>query len=351
MKKTIASVLSIVSSVVFLGNVALAQQQVSIKIEPAVIDENVDPGQVLPETLHVTNQDSQAKTFYLVAKDISGTNDNGQPIFADQPDEVYGITSWITFGVPSIVVPGGSEKDVTFSVKVPKGASPGGHFGAVFLSLDAKKPANTGTGVGLQIGPIIDLRVSGNIIEDAQIREFSTDKSVYGAPTVNFTTRIENLGNVLIKPHGLLEIVNMFGKKVYSTTINDSAAGIYPKDIRSFPTAWTSDGIAFGRYQATESWLYGQNGNQTIYQTVSFWVFPLNIILPILLGLIILILGFYFGVRTYIRSQLRAMQGGRSSVSASAAAARPAPSRLLFLTLGFIVFTLLLLVVLFFLFS
>ncbi len=343
--------LATISILAVLGasGIVLAQQQLSVKIEPAQIDENVNPGQTLNETIKVTNQDQQPKTFYLLARDISGTGDGGQPVFASGTDDIYGMSAWVSFGQPSVVVAGGASKDVPFSIKVPKDAAPGGHFGAVFLSLEAKKPTNTGTGVGLEIGPIIDLRVAGEVVEDARIREFSTDKSIYGVPIVNFSTKIENLGNVLLKPHGLLEIVNMFGKKVFSSTINDSASGIYPKSQRSFSAQWAPEGFTFGRYQATEAWLYGENGNKTIYQTISFWVFPLNVILPVFFGILAVILAFYFGIRAYIAKKLRELQRGAGKVDPSGA--RSAPSKLLFVTLGFIVFSLVLLVILFVLFS
>ncbi len=354
MKKIIALVSVfplMLAALLSLGSTAFAQSEMSVRVQPAIVDENVEPGQVLHETVHVSNQDAQAKTFYFFAKDISNIEEAGQPVFVEGTDSVYGVSAWIKFDQVSLAVKGGGTKDFSFSVAVPKDASPCDHFGGVFLSLEAKRPTTTGTGIGLQIGTLVRLHVGGECVEDARIREFSTDKNIYSNPPVNFTTRVENLGNVLIKPHGPIEITNMFGKKVAVLSVNEVVAGIFPKSQRSFGASWTPDGIAFGRYEATEALAYGSGDGKTVFETISFWVLPLNIILPVFFGILAIILIFYFGIRAYVRKKIRELQRGSGSVNPSVAAMRTAPSRLLFITLGFIVFSLLLLIIIFLLFS
>jgi hypothetical protein len=155
------------------------------------------------------------------------------------------------------------------------------------------------------VGTIVNLRIKGEANETARIRSFSTDHLVFGKPSVTFTTRVENPGNVLIKPHGPLEVFNMFGKRVAIINVNDTQNGVFPGHTRPFETLWEEKDFAFGRYQGIVSLIYGDPGHETtVSATLSFWVLPVNIILPIVGILAFLILAVYFGVRLYIRRTL-----------------------------------------------
>jgi hypothetical protein len=53
------------------------------------------------------------------------------------------------------------------------------------------------------------------------------------------------------------------------------------------------------------SLIYGEDGHETtVSATVSFWVLPLNIILPVLGILVFIALAVYFGVRLHIKRTL-----------------------------------------------
>jgi len=125
----------------------------------------------------------------------------------------FEITAWIKIPTDPITIAAGETKEIPFSIEVPSGAAPGGHFGGIFLSLTPERPKETGVGVGFQVGTIINLRISGDVFEEARIREFRTDRAMYSTPDVTFITRVENVGNVLIRPRGPLEITDFFWKE------------------------------------------------------------------------------------------------------------------------------------------
>ena len=74
----------------------------------------------------------------------------------------------------------------------------------------------------------------------------------------------------------------------------------------------------FGRYEALISPGYGEEGfKQTTSSTVTFWILPMNIILPALGILGVLLLVTYVTVRVYINRKLAyygATQGSRKLV-------------------------------------
>lgn len=340
-----------------------AQEATGLKVQPAIIEERVDPGQVFSSTLSAANLGSDTKTFYIIKRDISGISPTGAPIFAGEEEKTgFEVSSWIKVSQESITIAPGQTKKIPFSVEIPKDASSGGHFGGIFLSLAPERPEETGIGIGYQVGTIISLQISGEIFEEAQIREFRTNRMIYSRPEVTFITRVENNGNVLVRPRGPLEITDFFEKKVATLRINDAGAAVLPKTTRQFETSWQGEGLAFGRYQAVMSLVYGQDERKTISRTLSFWILPLNIILPVAGGIFGLILLVFILVRLHIRRKLREIRKATENIVSRNSSGtdkreflhhqKGAPfSRLALMTIAMLIFTLLFLIVLFFFFA
>lgn len=340
-----------------------AQEATGVKIQPSLIEERVDPGQVYSSILRITNLDSETKTFYIIKRNISGISGLGTPVLAGEEEETgYEISSWIKVTQNSIIIPGKETGEIPFSIEVPANASPGGHFGGIFVSFSPPRPKETGVAVGFQVGTIINLRISGEIFEEAQIREFRTDRAIYSKPEVKFITRVENLGNVLVRPRGPLEITDMFGRKVATLRINNEGAGVFPKTIRQFETDWKTEELVFGRYQVVMGLVYGEDGRKTISDTLSFWVLPLKIILSIVGGMLGLILTIVVFVRFYVGRKLRQIQENTAGITkdrraiagiASKYGASPTPhfSKPMFVAVVLLLFILLFLAILFFFFA
>lgn len=305
----------------FTGSTLVADaQETGVSISPATIEETLDPGVEKQYTVSIKNLNKSEQTFYLFTRNITGVREGGIPIFAsDNNDRTgYELTDWITLPQTEINLPGDGELSFDFTMRVPDGASPGSHFGGIFISAEPPKIENSGAAVGYQVANIISIRVSGDAVEQANIRQFSTDKFLYGSPKVDFSIRIENTGNVLIKPTGPLEIFNMFGKKVDYFTFNEEKKAvlpIIPDNIRDFNISWEGEGTGFGRYEAIVSPVFGDQGaKKTISSTVTFWVLPMNIIGPALGILGVILLFTFVFVRLYIKRSLAHIGHGRRIV-------------------------------------
>jgi hypothetical protein len=356
MKKTAAFAVLVAGSFavsVFLGSVAYAQHGTGLKIQPAIVEQSVDPGQVLNLSVQVTNLDPGTKTYYLATQDITSLTPSGQPILAtsSQPG-AYGLSSWITLSQKSVTLKSGETKTANYQIAVPKNASPGGHFGGLFLTANPPSANGNGAVVGFLVGNIISLRISGAVVETAQIQDFSTDHNIYGSPNVVFTTNVANQGNVLVRPRGPISISNMWGKNVGTVIMNDVAEAIFPGSARSFQVSWSGDGLSFGRYEAVMSLAYGDQAQKTISSSVSFWILPLGIILPFLLGLIVLILAIMFFMKWYVRRKLNQLGVSPNRSTAGVASYEKMPfSRLTLLTVIIVIFIALFLAALFIIFG
>lgn len=312
-----ASFIAIVLCLVLNPSLALAQSTEGLQLKPAIVEDNVVPGGVTQYSINVQNISAIDKTFFLTTQDIKGLDDAGLPVFAQEGELTgYELASWISLPSGAITLKAGETKPITFSVHVPNKTSPGAHFGAIFITNKPSQLNLTGSAVGLSVASIVSLKIAGDVREEAQLREFSTEKIIYGTADVDLTSKIENLGNVLVRPHGTINITDMFGREVASVEVNATAAPVFPNSTRKYSATWTSDGFVFGRYQAVAAFSYGDTEAKTISGTTSFWILPIKPI-AILLGLLLLVIvGMYIAIRLYIRRKLNDM--GISSQSKDA---------------------------------
>ena len=290
-------------------------QGAGVRISPAVLEETLDPGEVREYEFEIENLNANEETFFVFKRNISGVTGGGAPIFADSDLERTGfeLVDWIQLPISEVTLGPGEGQKFNFTMSVPSDASPGSHFGGIFISAEPPEIENSGAAVGYQVANIVSIRVSGEAVESASIRQFSTGKFLYGSQNVDFNIRIENAGNVLVRPTGPLEITNSLGRNVGTVNFNQDRAGVFPGETREFADVnWLGDGIGFGRYEARVTPVYGEDGaRKTMSSTVTFWILPLNIIGPAVAVLGVLLLATVIGVRMYIKRALAHMTTGR----------------------------------------
>lgn len=295
----------------------LHAQDIGVSISPAIIEETLDAGTLKEYSVTIKNLNQTDQTYYLSARNISGVKDGGVPIFAKDNAEKsgYELVEWLALSKNQITLPPGVSERVAFTMQVPTEATPGSHFGGIFISVDPPEIENSGAAVAYQVANIISIRVSGDATESANIRQFSTEQYFHGSKNVDFAVRIENTGNVLVRPAGPLEIFNMLGQKVDTITFNDAQNAVFPANIREFNFNWTGEGTGFGRYEAVLSPGYGDTGaKMTMSSTASFWILPMNIIGPALAVLATILLLTFLFVRLYIKRTLAHLSTGGTRV-------------------------------------
>ena len=308
MIRLISSLCLLVLVVLFAPHSSQAQETgAGIGLKPALLEENMNPGESKQFTVLIQNVSEADQTYYLNKRDITSVRDGGVPVFAEgnSPKSGFELSEWITLETDTLAVARGEEKALSFVIAVPDNASPCNHFGGIFVSAEPPKLRESGAAIGYEVGNIVNIRVAGECVESAQIRQFSTDNYIYGKSEVEFNVKIQNEGNTLVQPTGPLQITNMFGKQVATLVFNEETAGVFPGSTREFVMTWTGDGPGFGRYEAMVSPVYGEEGaKQTMSSSVSFWILPMNIILPALgvLGTILLIT--FVTVRMYVHKKL-----------------------------------------------
>jgi hypothetical protein len=339
-------------------------QTVGIKISPVKVEELVEPGETLVKQLKVANLSNERKTLYAYLKDFKAGDESGRPVLlAPGSEEGPYLASWIDVAAKGFDFGPNEEKVIPFTINIPENADPGGHYGGVYFGTEPPRlrvdseDKGAGMSISQQAGALVLLHVKGDVVEEARIREFTTDKNFYSTPfNVDFSLRIENRGNVHIKPFGSIKIANMFGQEVANIMINEKGGNVLPDSVRRFDKAvWEGDN-GFGRYKAVLGLTYGipadqgGQGKKSLYGEKTFWIIPWRIVLPLFLGLIFLTSVFLIAVKFYKNRVVKQVMERAGYGSAAAATMRRQPTGqssavhtavifLIILTIGFLLLT------------
>ncbi len=295
-----------------------AQNTAGVGISPAIFNEKMEPGETRQFNIRLSNLSGVDQTYFISKRDISGVLEGGVPVFSTKPEERngYEITDWIVLDKSEVFINANGESSLSFILNVPETATPGSHFGGIIVSVEAPEMRKSGASIGYEVANIISIRVAGDANDSARIRQFATSQFIYGSTNVEFEARVENEGNTLVTPVGLLQVHNMFGQQVANLKFNESQAGVYPKTsksdgLRTYNITWKDEGLGFGRYEARLSLVYGDEGKRnTISSTASFWILPMNIIGPALIVLLVLLAILYISIKLYVRRSLAVLSAG-----------------------------------------
>jgi hypothetical protein len=264
-------------------------QDLSVQVQPTAVDKRLDPGTSFDGALTVTNRSGTTQEFSLSVRSVASVDDSGRPQFADDTDDIPAaddITAWVTLSQGKVTIAPSESAVIGYRITVPKDASPGGHFGSIFVDREADRNQSTGASVGFKVGSLLSIHVNGDVRESLSFVEFATKKLVHLAPSVAFLLKVENTGTVLERPRGVIEIQDMLGAPVANISVNDGGGAALPNSERLFEVVWNDDGFRIGRYTAIATLSYGIDSKTSITRSNSFWIIPikpLSIVFGILL--------------------------------------------------------------------
>ena len=264
--------------------------------------------------MRVINANQYDIDVYVDVVNFTPIGEGGQGRFQPVvPEENAGQTlaEWITPAVGELRVPAEQTVEIPFSITVPSEAPPGGHYAAVLVGT---KSLSNDTGVtqvetSQVVTSLVFLRVTGEVIESGQIREFRATNFISERPEVSFELRFENKGNVHILPQGEIKVLNMWGQERGIIPVNRQTmfGNVLPESVRKYSFTWMGEwSLAdMGRYTAIATLAYGDDERQFASSETSFWVVPWRIFGVVLLSLIAFVLFITWAIKLYIRRMLQ----------------------------------------------
>ena len=270
-----------------------------IEISPALVELNAACGKTYNITLTITNVTASDLVYSSSVDDFRASDESGSPhIIMDNELSLpvtASVKTWVDI-LPQFTLQAKKSETINVKIIIPADAEPGGHYGVLSFAGKAPELSDNGVGLSASAGVLLLIRVDGVITEKANLAAFYSSQdgkqnwffetSSKDSP-ITFVTRIQNEGNIHIKPIGSIEIRDMFGGIVSTIPVNSDKSNVLPSSIRRFESQYNSDWM-IGRYTANLTLGYGTTG-QAITSTISFWVIPYKLLLVGLLVLMTII--------------------------------------------------------------
>lgn len=118
---------------------------------------------------------------------------------------------------------------------------------------------------------------------------FYKDKQWYEYKSIDFTTEVENIGDVPVVPTGYIEIYNPYGKKIETDVVNETNITVEPGKTVNFDNHTIINSkiglVGIGKYNATLTLFYGDN---EISKNLSYLVIPWRLALIIIFNVSII---------------------------------------------------------------
>ena len=294
----------------------------SLTLAPVRVEIAGNPGETVQTNMTLSNNRDVEQTFYSSFTAFEAQGETGIPNYVVATE---GLATWMHVPESITLAPLESRK-ITLAILIPKDAEPGGNFAVVFWGNQPPAVGTDQVAVGGKFGMLVLLRVNGEIKESGTILNYQTkdNRNFYTSLPVSFTYRFQNTGSDRVKPGGDIVVRNMLGLKSAVIPANKVEGNVLPHSIRKFETFWQKKNsppsvdskepersffeevgyqwhnFALGRYVATMNLVFASD-KQTATGSVSFWVFPWQL----LIVLTVLLLLAYFIIRKILRGYNR----------------------------------------------
>jgi hypothetical protein len=294
----------------------------------------VKPGSTVVDHVEIVNRGKQSAAFSLYATDAVGTTLQDALLLEPPGTKPTDIGAWVTFpgGATqlSTVIPRGKAIIETFSVRVPRLATPGDHTGAIVaaVGIPGKNRAGLAIVQNYRIAVPMELRVPGALHASVQVQSISTGFSdplnPFGNGSATISYSVANTGNVREAGTQQLTVTGPFGQSSTirppklptilpgaAVRVSVSVPGLYPAGPMNAKVtvtpAWPPRSLALSKQAPIAT------GNASLF------ALPWSLV-----GLILLLIAAGVGVRQFSRWRRREH---RAEVAAAAARARQETER------------------------
>lgn len=191
---------------------AADSSRITFRVSPVIIEDEAAPGESISTSLNLENLSDQLVPLSSSVSPITSKDEAGdiQIVAGSKPGEVK---DWFMYESEMILDPK-KERVLPIRINVPKDATPGGHYAAIFFSPFLPGQDKEGNvSVRSQVGVLFFVTVKGDIRQEGRIDQLKAPLVALQEP-VDFRVRYSNTGTVHLRPSTSLAVYNLFGRQV-----------------------------------------------------------------------------------------------------------------------------------------
>jgi hypothetical protein len=276
---------------------AVPKTSPGITLSPAIVQASIS-GTEAERTIdfQITNNQPFARTIDISTADFNTLGESGGLVFVgtnpSQLQKKYGLATWMTLPETTITLEPKQTTTVSAFISNQGSLAPGGHYGALLLSLENSSQANSTPGNNVSLHPIASSllfvdKVGGDT-HRLRLNNVIASKNIFKLPST-ITLRFYNDGNTHLVPRGTIEITDPRGKLVSKGIINENSNLILPETYRRFlvPLNKTASSVIPGKYKITTHFRFDGYDQVRSYQSSQLLITPQLLLLIVFAVLII----------------------------------------------------------------
>lgn len=206
----------------------------SIVLSPVSKRYDINAGASTTDTFKVINDGKVAYDFVVYARPYSVSTESYQPDFVSKPQNADAY-KWVQFDKPSYHIEPGQTIDVPYTIRVPKGSTPGGHYGVLFAET---QPSGDTQGNVVKrtkrVGAILYMSVKGDVRTGGRLESVDVPFFQFNRPLTT-AQRVKNSGNIDFTANTAMTVYDVFGGVKFKTT---REYPVLPSTIRRAVVEW-----------------------------------------------------------------------------------------------------------------
>lgn len=291
----LAMVLTIIGIFAFADEIRAGSTGLSI--QPLKVTHTLNPGEEVSGVIQITNASDDAVNVETKVEDFVPLAGTYNIQIVQRAPGISTVRDWITLDAPqSFVLEKDAVKNVSYTIKSPANAEPGGHFGVALFKASELPKGGQQLKVGTQVGMLVLVTVPGSRLEKGRVLDFSGPKFVKKSP-IDFVIKFENTGTVHFEPKGMITVFNMLGKEIGSVQTGGQA--VLPTGVKDLAASVHFNGVLVGRYAAHLK-IFDGEGNEIASESFAFYAFPLWY----MIAFFATVAALFFGIR-FLKKNLK----------------------------------------------
>lgn len=277
--------------VLFAGATEARAASTGLTIQPLKATHTLNPGEEVSGVIQITNAGDDTVNVETKVEDFVPLAGTYNIQIVQRAPGISTVRDWVTLGATSsFQLAKGAAENITYTIKAPPNAEPGGHFGVALFKASELPKGGQQLKVGTQVGALLLVTIPGSRLEKGNVLDFSGPKFVKKSP-IDFTIKFENTGTVHFEPKGAITITNVFGKEIGSVAVGGQV--VLPTGVKDLVASVNFDGVLVGKYKAQLKMFDGE-GNELAVKSIAFYAFPLWYALAFLIIIALLFFGIKF---------------------------------------------------------
>lgn len=207
------------------------------------------PGESQEDSITIMNLTEE--TIYIKVYPVDATTtQEGFFALIGEDEKQNEVGTWIKMKSNVVTVGPHEYKDVPFTITIPKYTTIGDHPGGIVVQ-EVEKPNPKKSGIGLNIISRMGVRVYESVPGD-KIANMDMSNFAYRLDNDHlvYTFTLENLGNIILDPNGMIQLKDQDGK-IVDTIHMPNLGSVFPHKPTFYTFKSDKERPLFGQFTAT----------------------------------------------------------------------------------------------------